>query len=89
MNLVNLVNDARKIAMLICPMPFQLEDGDAVERMPEDLFGAATIIGRLCDALEQADAVIANQCFDERVPVRDVRVWADEALERHRARQQD
>jgi hypothetical protein len=51
-----LVEEGRRLAMLICPMPFQLEDGDEVGRMPDDLFRAANIIGSLCDAIEVRDS---------------------------------
>ena len=47
-----LIEEARSIGMLICPIPSQLEDGDAIERMPDDLFRAANVIGRLCDVIE-------------------------------------
>lgn len=52
MSIDNLIDEARDIGILICPLPSQLEDGDVVERMPDDLFRAATVIGRLCDALK-------------------------------------
>src|SRR5579859_2376491 len=50
-----LIEEARQVAMLICPIPSQLEDGDVVERMPDDLLRAANIIGRLCDAIKIRD----------------------------------
>jgi len=51
-----LIDEARDIGRLICPLPFQLEEAGAVERMPEDLMRAADVIGRLCDALEAGTA---------------------------------
>lgn len=49
-----LIDEARGLAMLICPMAFQIEDGAEVERMPDDLFRAANMLGRLCDELRKA-----------------------------------
>ena len=43
---------------------------------------------RLKDRLAEADSVIAYAMFDEYRKSRDVLRWADEALERHRERQQ-
>ncbi len=50
-DLGQLIDEARGLAMLICPMAFQLEDGAEIGRMPDDLFRAANMIGRLCDEL--------------------------------------
>jgi hypothetical protein len=48
----DLIEEARRIGMLICPIPSQVEDGDAIERMPDDLLKACSVISRLCDAIE-------------------------------------
>lgn len=48
----SLISEARNLAILICPLPSQLDDGDAIERMPDDLLRAATMLGRLCELLE-------------------------------------
>jgi hypothetical protein len=52
MNSSELIEEARRIGMLICPILSQLEDGDVVERMPNDLLQACSVISRLCDAIE-------------------------------------
>jgi hypothetical protein len=81
--------DARNLAILICPLAFQLDDGDAIERMPNDLFRAANTLGELCRILAQADAVIAHECFDRRAAREEINRWADEALERHDLRERE
>lgn len=52
LNIDGLIEEAITVGTLICPLPFQLEDGAPIERMPNDLFRAANIMGRLCDALK-------------------------------------
>ena len=55
------ISEARDLAMLICPMAFQLEDGDAIDRMPDDLFRAANMLGTLCDALIAAAEILREE----------------------------
>lgn len=52
-SILSLLSEARDLAILICPLPNDLEDGDAIQRMPDDLLRAATMIGRLCDVIMQ------------------------------------
>ncbi len=75
--------EARELAILICPLSFQLDDGDAIEMMPNDLFRVANALEELSRLLIHADAVIAHECFDRPVTGGEINRWADEALERH------
>ncbi|MDE2469715.1 MAG: hypothetical protein KGL35_13505 [Bradyrhizobium sp.] len=43
------LGEARDLAIVICPLPSEVDDGDAIERMPGDLLRAATMLGKLCD----------------------------------------
>ncbi len=81
--------EARNLAILICPLSSQLDDGDAIERMPNDLFRAANTLGELCRLLAHADAVIAHECFDRHESHAEVNRWADEALERYDCRKRE
>jgi hypothetical protein len=61
-------------------------EGAPIERMPDDLNRAASMISKLYALLEQADAVIAYECFDRSTRRGDINKWADEALERYENR---
>jgi hypothetical protein len=78
-----LVEEARNIAMLICPLPVQLEGGDAIERMPDDLLRAATIIGVLCDALLGAERRGAERMRERAARIANIEVERCHMLENH------
>lgn len=48
----HLIDEARQIGILICPLSQDLDDGAPIERMPDDLYRAATMIGRLCECIQ-------------------------------------
>jgi len=83
------ISKARDLAILIAPLPWDLDEGAPIERMPDDLNRAASMISKLYALLEEADAVIAYECFDRSARIGDINKWADEALERYENRRRE
>jgi len=52
--IVALIDKASNLARLICPFPEEVDEGDPIERMPDDLLEAATALGDLAQALATA-----------------------------------
>jgi hypothetical protein len=47
-----LIDEARDLARLICPLPQEVDEGAEIARMPDDLMRAAAAIANLCDCIQ-------------------------------------